>query len=96
MSNEQIKLAFLEETRELLRREKLALELFDILDARMLWLIRFCRQNGIRIPNQDAIIREEARIKYLMGRLSGASPAVKRDFKSPDFEEGIPEPLPNS
>jgi len=97
MSDEQIKLALLEEARELVHKEKLTLELFEILDARMVWLIRFCRKNGIEIPNQEALIRDEQRIKRLMGELSGEAPEVKHPRKSPDDEsESIFLPLRRS
>ena len=76
-----MELALVEKARELIRKESLTLELLDILDARMNWLIRFCQRNGIEIPDTEGIVRDETRIKTLMGEIS---PAMQRPYKSPD------------
>jgi hypothetical protein len=68
-----LELALVEKTRELIRKERLTLDLFEILDARMNWLIRFCQKNGIPIPDNARIIEDEARISYLMDQISGTT-----------------------
>ncbi len=84
---EYLALALIEKTKELIRKERLTLELFEILDSRMRWLSRFCQTNGIQIPNQEQIVREEERIKYLMGEIGGISPNGSKQPNEPNEDD---------
>jgi hypothetical protein len=83
-------LALVEKTREVIRKESLTLELFEILDARMNWLIRFCLQHGISLPTEQ-LATEEARIKHLMGEIAGV-PSSDGNYHRDDSDEDLPEP----
>lgn len=78
---DSLELALVEKANELIRKERLTPELFDILDARIVWLIHFCQRNAIDIPNKEMIVIDEARIKALMDEIS---PDAQRPFKSPE------------
>jgi hypothetical protein len=69
-SSDYLALALNEKFKELIRKERLTIELFEILDSRMNWLIRFCQKNGIPMPDAERIGADESRIKALMTQIA--------------------------
>jgi len=81
-----MRMAMVAETQELIRREKLALELIDVLDFNFQWLLRFCERNNIEIPDRERLYLSLNKVRRLMGQLSPEN--SHRDDFDPNFREG--------
>ena len=70
MENDTLKATLAQEMQELLKKERIAVDLIDMLDFNFQWLFRFCERNHIEIPDRERIYRSLNRVRELTGELA--------------------------
>ena len=90
MNNDDLEIALLQRMREINRMRKLELELLEQFDSKFQWLIRFCDERGIEIPDREGLHHSLKKIPKLLDQIypDSRSPEVKRPSFSPEDDNG--------
>ena len=73
LQNHFLEIELIEHIRELIRKERLTLEILDVLDFNFRWLLQFCQKNDIVIPDRARLQMSWNRLRKAIRELDSTT-----------------------